>query len=335
VALLAIALPGVATAQAGPSFDCAKAATAVEKAICGDKEASAADRKMAEAYRTLLASLVNPAARAHLQRDQSAWMGDRRRVCAPPRLQVDADRTMPACLRDLALVRAGRLANLPTGDAYPFVGERRLVERGRRGGVPYDITVSYAAFERPDVDGTRVNAAIKGWVDKLAAYARPPAKAEPGTPDIGYFLEAGHEIHVAARDLVTVAAFWQLYAGGAHPNSGRTAWQVQPTTGRMLGLDDILDRASGWQDGVTRLVRDDLKKQFAERPGFEESLEPAALHKLVAESRRWIFFRDKLTLTFDPYEVGPYASGPYEVELPYAALAPYIRKDGPLGDRAR
>ena len=82
-------------------------------------------------------------------------------------------------------------------------------------------------------------------------------------------------------------------------------------------------------------MRVDLKKQFEEKPGFEESLEPAALAKLLAEARRWIFTADKVILTFDPYEVGPYAAGPYEVELSYAALAPYIRKDGPLSSRAR
>ncbi len=51
VLLAAIALPGVAPARAqGPSFDCAKAGTDTERAICADPALSALERKMSEAY---------------------------------------------------------------------------------------------------------------------------------------------------------------------------------------------------------------------------------------------------------------------------------------------
>jgi hypothetical protein len=289
---------------------------------------------MAEAYRRLLATLTTAAARRHLQRDQTAWLADLPRICGTAGTSRSG-RDPATCLREFATARAERLASLPGGKDYAFVGERRLVERGRRGGVPYEIAVSYAVFEFPDIDFARANAAIRGWVDKFADDARPPTEATPGGPDIGWFLESGHVVHAASRDLVTIAAHWLVYSGGAHPNNGRTAWNVELTTGRLLRLDDILARDSGWQDAVTRLVRASLKKQFEERPGFDESLEPAGLRKLVVESHRWIFGKDNVTLTFNPYEVGPYVSGPYDVELSYAGLAPYIRKGGPLGDRLR
>jgi uncharacterized protein YecT (DUF1311 family) len=324
-----------AAQQTGPSFDCARATSPVEKSICADKEAAAADRAMAEAYRRLLSSLATPGARAHLQRDQNTWLMDLSRVCLAPAAGSRAGRDLPTCLRELAAARAERLASLPGGDNYPFVGERRLLERGRRGGVPYAISVSYAVFERAETDYTRANSAIRRWVDTFAAETRPPMQVVPGGPDLGWFLDSGHVVLGASRDLVTIAAHWLVYTGGAHPNNGRTAWHVDLATGRLLGLDDLLDRGSGWQDGVTRLVRADLKRQFEERPGFDDSLEPASLRKLVTEPHRWIFTRDNVLLTFDPYAVGPYAAGPYDVVLRYADLATYIRKDGPLRHRAR
>ncbi len=335
IGLVAAGIVSAASAQPRPSFDCAKATTAIEKALCSDTEAADADRKMAEAWRRLSESLSNPAARAHLQRDQAAWLVDRQRICTAQSAQSTAGRKVPMCLRDLAAARAERLATLPAGDAYPFVGERRIVEQGRRGGMPYEIAVSFAVFEAPSVDYARANASIKAWVDKFATSARPPTQPMPGAPGIGWFLESGHIVLVASRELVTVAAHWTMYSGGAHPNNGRLAWHVASTTGRELGLDDVFNRASGWREAVLALARADLKKQFEERPGFEESLEPATLGKLLAEPRRWIFTHDKVILTFDPYEVGPYAAGPYEVELSYAALSPYIRKDGPLAARGR
>ncbi|TXL74290.1 DUF3298 domain-containing protein [Vineibacter terrae] len=326
---IACVVPG-ASARTGPSFDCAKASSEVERVICGDKDAAAADRKMAGAYRQRLGSLTDAAAREHLQRDQLAWLADRQRMCAGQK-----DDELAMCHRELAEQRAEWLAMLPAGADYPFVAERRLIEQGRRGGVPYRIAASYPVFERAGVDYARANAAIKGWVDKFAAEMRPPTKADGGMPDIGWFFESGHAVLVVPPRLATVDADWMAYAGGAHPNHGRTAWHVELTTGRLLGLDDILDPASGWQDAITGLVRTDLKKQFEERPGFEEALAPAELRKMVIEPSRWVFADDKVTLTFDPYAVGPYAAGPYEVDLTYQALAPYIRKDGPLAAKAR
>ncbi|HJQ58475.1 MAG TPA: DUF3298 domain-containing protein [Vineibacter sp.] len=336
--MIGLALAGLATdaaAQTSPSFDCSKATTAIEKTICADKDAAAADRAMADAYRRLLESLGNPAARTHLQRDQMAWLTDRQRICGSPS-GAAGGRTMPLCLTELATARAERLAALPAGNAYSFVGERRLVERGRRGGVSYNIAVSYAVFEFADINYAGVNGTIKAWAEKFAADVRPSTQGNAGGPtEIGWFLDSGHVVHAASRDLVTVAAHWLLFTGGAHPNNGRIAWQVALTSGSLLRLDDIFGPASLWPEAATRLVQADLKKQFEERPGNEESLEPAVLRKMVVDARRWIFARDSVKVTFDPYEVGPYAAGPYEVELSYGALAPYIRTDGPLASRAR
>lgn len=335
VAVVVAGLSSGASAQPRPSFDCTRATAAIDKAICADAEAADADRKMAEAFRRLFESIGDPASRAHLLRDQTAWLADRARLCTARSAQYEAGRKLPMCLRDVASARAERLATLPGGESYPFAGERRLVEQGRRGGMPYEIGISYAVFEAAGIDYARANAAIKVWVDRMASQARPPAQSAPGAREIGWFLESGHVVHVVSRRLATVAAHWMAYAGGAHPNNGRLAWHVDLTTGRLLALDDIFDPAAGWREAVLRRVRADLKKQFEEKPGFEDALEPAALGKLLAEERRWIFTTDKVILTFDPYEIGPYAAGPYEVELSYPTLAPYSRKDGPLAGKGR
>ena len=60
VALVLLAAPA-AFAQGGPSFDCAKASSAVERTICKDPELAKADRAMAEAYAALAAKLSGPA----------------------------------------------------------------------------------------------------------------------------------------------------------------------------------------------------------------------------------------------------------------------------------
>jgi hypothetical protein len=79
-------------------------------------------------------------------------------------------------------------------------------------------------------------------------------------------------------------------------------------------------------------VRSDLKRQFSEKPGNERVLEPKALAELLRPASSYCWGRERLTLHFNAYAVGPYVSGPFEVAIPRAALQPWIDPDGPLGD---
>ena len=79
-----------ALAQERPSFDCAKASTKVERAICGNAELAKADRELAAAYAALAAKLSG-AAKDHLASDQARWAANRNRGCAsafPVRVKV-------------------------------------------------------------------------------------------------------------------------------------------------------------------------------------------------------------------------------------------------------
>ena len=47
-------------------------------------------------------------------------------------------------------------------------------------------------------------------------------------------------------------------------------------------------------------------------------------------SGRYCWHANRLEVIFNAYDVGPYASGPYEVYVSYDRLAPLLRKDGPI-----
>ena len=69
--LLALSL--MSSTQPGPSFDCARASTGSERAICADPTLSALDRDMAAAY-AAARTRISPAARQALQSDQQAFL---------------------------------------------------------------------------------------------------------------------------------------------------------------------------------------------------------------------------------------------------------------------
>src|SRR5260221_2200262 len=79
--LAAVVLPvtlaaAPAFARVGPSFDCAKASTPIEKAICGSDELAKADADLAAAYATL-ASRLDKSAQEHLAKDELQWIAQR------------------------------------------------------------------------------------------------------------------------------------------------------------------------------------------------------------------------------------------------------------------
>jgi uncharacterized protein YecT (DUF1311 family) len=66
-----------------PSFDCSKAATAMEHMICQDAELSFLDRQMAQSYRFVLKS-ASAERKEIIRRQQTKWLAEYNRACNAP-----------------------------------------------------------------------------------------------------------------------------------------------------------------------------------------------------------------------------------------------------------
>jgi uncharacterized protein len=76
VAAVLAGLAAPAQAQEGPSFDCARAGTAVEEAVCGFADLAWLDGSVAALYAAAGESL-DAAGRERLQAEQAAWLAER------------------------------------------------------------------------------------------------------------------------------------------------------------------------------------------------------------------------------------------------------------------
>ena len=107
-------------AMAG-GFDCAKAATSVEKAVCAEPELSRAEDAMAQAYAKRFGQLGG-APRHDLATEQKAWLGKRETEC--PR----DPKTLQGCVLDRTKDRTAALnafghGRVGIGDRYFTVGD--------------------------------------------------------------------------------------------------------------------------------------------------------------------------------------------------------------------
>jgi uncharacterized protein len=108
LALVALSLADVPAAAGAPSFDCAHAATAHERAICSSPALASADRALADAYK---AALAYPDADARVvQEEQQAWLQSRDRRCrATDATHPDTDSALLTCLKDAYDMRIEQL----------------------------------------------------------------------------------------------------------------------------------------------------------------------------------------------------------------------------------
>ncbi len=119
------------------------------------------------------------------------------------------------------------------------------------------------------------------------------------------------------------------YTGGAHGNGGTLCSLVDLRTGKAATPADVFAGAD-WREKLLPRVDSGLRRLFKTKPGFSDSVPREELREALKADTRFCWGEAALTIVFDPYEVGPYANGTYEVVLPYANLATLLRKDGPI-----
>ena len=323
---IALALAVLAGGQAGGAhaFDCARATSPSEKAICADPAALAADAEMSKAFASLQASL-EPARRAGLAMGQVAWLRNRDFACnaykGPP---------LGACLaRQSDRRRAflmGRNEQGP-GASGPLAPWFR-VEKGGKGRSAVDLEL--LKFVEPKTAAER---AFNGAVEKLAASVEEPDPGDPKGDD--YDTEIWMSLVYASPRLLSAQARGYSFTGGAHPTSFTTNVNIDVAAGRELKFDDAFDAGAAPRVFALCLTAVQAQKKVKLGDGAPEGADAVKeLAKEIAEATgnlaAWSFGAEKATVSYNAYDVGAYFEGPYDCELPYSALRPLAKPGFPL-----
>ncbi len=161
--------------------------------------------------------------------------------------------------------------------------------------------------------------------------------AEETRPEnsMGSDLSIGYKIALAQDDLVSVEfTVGSYYQGAAHPNSFSHVINFDLKNGKQLKLGDLFKPGSKFLAAIATYCVTDLKKQAKEKGLLDEEIEKGAGPK-AENYGSWTITKRGLGITFDSYQVGPYAAGPQFVLVPYSALKELINPDGPVGQFAK
>lgn len=321
MAAVATILSGTAFAQSGPSFDCAKASTAIERAICKDAGLATTDREMAAAYKALLDKLAGPT-KELVQKEQAGWISGRNQICTDGAMEID---------RCLKIRMENRLANLRAlGEgAYPFVSEQTSIKIGKVKVANFKIDVAYPQFYGKSANFAAANAYFAGRA-KVAIADHVP-DVDESTREQTWTYSQWFVLHRPGPNAMAVATTYYGFTGGAHGYGATLGALVDLRSGRMLKPDDVFESGEKWRLALRNRVTADLKKQFVERPGFDDALAPDKVDEMLSDPDRYIWRADGLSIVFNQYEVAAYAMGQYFVRIPYAELKPLLRANAPVG----
>ena len=286
-----VALAGTAPAQGPSRLDCAKAATPIERAICAKPELAAADRKMAAAYAALAGKLTG-AAKDHLLADQIRWLANRAAACV-----VDPAE-MEECLELRDRDRTAQLEWLGEG-AYPFISEQAIVKTGKVRGIPYIIDASYPQFDAGTVDFSGVNRQLASAASEAGDRAVPVR-----TPTM--------TAATTRRRLALRAGLCASRAGPQHRLRQDRLRRLRRRRAWHRRRDRISSTCAPARRSDRKVCscRHELAQgALAHRQRGRRHAQP---RRRTEAQQRYVFLEDRLELSFDQYEGGPYA-----VEIPY------------------
>ena len=113
--------------------------------------------------------------------------------------------------------------------------------------------------------------------------------------------------------------------GAAHPGHYSITLTYDLANGREILLDELFAAGSNYLQVISDYCKSELATRDIAFDGFSSGAEP-----LPENYTRWNLSADGLIITFDEYQVAPYAAGPQVVTIPFSALQSVINLDGAL-----
>jgi uncharacterized protein YecT (DUF1311 family) len=311
--------PGVAQA-----FDCAKASTAVEKAICASTGLKLQDDVLTGVYAGVRAASKTSESRM-LALSQKRWIAGREQQC-----DGETGRKLDACISDDAERRISFLHGKPiSGPGYrawlmPVV----IQQEGTNRRMDYDYTLLRFALPK-----TKAEKLLNEEMAKIMSEVKLGEDEEESEQILSSAVAA--TLTYASPKLISITLDLSDYEGGAHPNSGTNAMNIDMEKGAYVKGTDIFAEAA--RKDLTVDCKEQLLRQKRERgygDGYDPKTDTLFSEATIAESMgdfgRWAIYAGKALVFFDAYEVGSYAEGPYECEFPMVRLKTLAVNPNPL-----
>jgi hypothetical protein len=171
---------------------------------------------------------------------------------------------------------------------------------------------------------THFNAAVAALVQEEVAAFKQAAPEALDTPE-GSSFDLSFAIISPPGDLVSLQFRITGYsAGAAHPYHYTRTFNYQLSTGQELTLAQLFLPGADYLKVIADYCRAELQQRLGD-DFFVDGADPKP-----ENYQNWNLSSEGLIITFDEYQVAPYAAGPQTVTIPYATLEGVVDPQGPV-----
>ena len=310
------------------SFDCARAETALEVAICGNPLLFEADDKMASAFKAARKRLSTPAS-AQVLDNQRAWLDYAERACtddARPKTSGAFDSEGQDCLISLFNLRKDALDKIGSVGGltfYPVESYRVVPDPDPESWNKVATTeISYSLLDGGSKEAQDFNAFAKSLADNLLN-----AEIDPEMDGTANYATTVVPYSVSDALITLQTNDWFYGHGAAHGNYAITYAHYLRDEGRALTAEDVfVGRA--WAAEVRPMVIAALIKLAEDEGGDADWLwldNPEDVDAVIVDPARWGIEAEGIGFQFQPYEVSAYAFGAPDAFVSWKDLSPWLR----------
>jgi hypothetical protein len=224
----------------------------------------------------------------------------------------------------------------PTETAAPLYEQVTLQTRPwQESGTPFAYSIQADVPVLVGSQDPRVqtfNVEMKAVVDDaIATFKQNLAGLAPNPSSTISTFELHYNVLSPPGNVISLKFNIQTYySGAAHPGDASRTVTYDLQAGKDLNLSDLFRPDSDFLTPIAKYCIGQLSTRDIGFQGFE-----LGATATPENYRNWNLTTDGLTITFDEYQVAPYAAGPQTVVIPYAELTALIKPDGPLAAYAQ
>jgi hypothetical protein len=182
----------------------------------------------------------------------------------------------------------------------------------------YTVDITYPAIE--NYSDKKVQDDFNQFVfDNVLKFTKEVKFTEPG--DSKNTLEFNYKVEQQGDRFVSILMNGSVYTGGAHPNPVLFAINYDLKNNKEVKFSDLSSSGLAFTNAVSEITTKELQTKF----GGDFIPEGAAANE--DNFQIFTFNKEKLIITFNAYQVGPYAIGTPAVEIPLSKLSSYLKPE--------
>jgi uncharacterized protein YecT (DUF1311 family) len=201
------------------------------------------------------------------------------------------------------------------GAAAADAPQRMTIKETRKG---YVVDVSYPRFGHAPIDRQ-----VETWARGVAKDFAETARESTGVPN-PWSAEVDYDVMRRDAQMIVVGFRYYSYSGGAHPNTSTETFNFLMPDGRRVEFAEVFS-----PKGVRRVSDISIARLKQDLFGPDGMGDIDWIKRGAGPNARnfssFALLPRELHITFDAYQVAPYAAGPQEVRVPIENLRDVMR----------